>query len=146
MEIVLKFWNGPYNFCHFPAVSQGDDRCLLWDKNQAFRSQRPWVASAACFNEQFYWHTAAHPCVYILFCSCFGVRTGWEDWDKCTDTYGICHLSLFRENCLPPSLSLSLPLPPSLPLSLSLQTCVLPGYSMDTLGKPCQLRMARVTL
>lgn len=33
--------------------------------------------------------TQLSPCVYILFCSCFGIRTGWEDWDRChgTDTW-----------------------------------------------------------
>lgn len=72
--------------------------------------------------------TQLYPCVYILLCSCFGIRTGWEDWDKChgTDIYGICHLSPFRENCLSAWLA----------LSFSLQTCILPGYSMGTWESP----------
>lgn len=75
--------------------------------------------------------TQLYPCVYILFCSCFGIRTGWEDWDRChgTDTW-----------YLPPVLSqgkLPACLHPPNPHPVHSSTTQLQHGHM---GKPCQLR------
>lgn len=101
------------------SLSQGVDRCLPWAKNQPFHSQRPTGLPQLPVLMNSFTGIQLYPCVYILFCSCFGIRTGWEDSDRChgTHTYGICHLSFFRENWLSVCLALWLS------LSLSVDLC-----------------------
>lgn len=109
--------------------------CSLFQRGRCL----PWAAPVPVLMNSLT-GTQLYPCIYILFCSCFGIRSGWEDGDKChgTDTYGICHLSPFREKlpvCLPGWRS----------LSADLYTTWLQHGHM---GKSCQhlLSMARVTI
>ncbi|KAM7320619.1 hypothetical protein ACRRTK_019872 [Alexandromys fortis] len=99
--------------------------CSLFQRGRCL----PWAAPVPVLMNSLT-GTQLYPCIYILFCSCFGIRSGWEDGDKChgTDTYGICDLFPFRKNCLSTCLARA--------LSLSLQTCILPGYKMGTWESP----------
>lgn len=110
MEIFLNW--AARQFCHLPVVCPRELTGACPEPRPTCRG--PGLPQLPVLMNSFT-GTQLYPCVYILFCSCFGIRTSWEDWDRChgTDTYGICHLFFFRENCL------SVCLPGSLSVDLS---------------------------